>query len=47
MLEDLGGGAVVDDVPTGAAIHEAVVLTRKYDEEQTVAFVNGILAKLA
>ena len=37
----------VDDVPTGAAIHEAVVLTRRYDEEQTVAFVNGILGAYA
>ena len=33
----------VDDVPTGVAINEAVMLTRKYDEEETVAFVNGIL----
>ncbi len=33
----------VDDVPTGAAISEAVELTRKYEDEDTVAFVNGIL----
>lgn len=33
----------VDDVPTGVAINECVELTRKYEEEETVSFVNGIL----
>ena len=33
----------VDDVPTGVAINECVELTRKYEDEETVAFVNGIL----
>ena len=33
----------VDDVPTGVAINECVELTRKYEEEETVAFVNGLL----
>ena len=32
-----------DDVPTGVAINECVELTRKYEEEETVAFVNGLL----
>ncbi len=33
----------VDDVPAGAAINEAVELDKKYDEPDTVAFVNGVL----
>ena len=33
----------VDDVPTGVAINECVELTRKYEDEETVSFVNGIL----
>lgn len=33
----------VDDVPTGVAINECIELTRKYEEEETVSFVNGIL----
>lgn len=33
----------VDDVPTAAAISEAVELTRKYEDEDMVSFVNGIL----
>lgn len=33
----------VDDVPEGVAINECVELTRKYEEEETVAFVNGLL----
>ena len=33
----------VHDVPTGAAISEAVELTRKYENEDVVAFVNGVL----
>lgn len=33
----------VNDVPTGVAINECVELTRKYEDEETVAFVNGIL----
>ena len=37
----------VDDVPTGVAINECVELTRKYEEEETVAFVNGILGSFA
>ena len=31
------------DIPNGAAINEAVELTRKYENEDVVRFVNGIL----
>ena len=37
----------IDDVPAGAAINEAVELCKKYDEEETGAFVNGILGNVA
>ena len=37
----------VEDVPTGVAINECVELTRKYEEEETVSFVNGILGSFA
>lgn len=37
----------VDDVPVGAAINEAVELTRKYEDEDVVSFVNGILGGFA
>lgn len=33
----------VDDVPTSVAVSEAMVLTKKYESEETAAFVNGIL----
>ena len=33
----------LEDVPTGAAINEAVELDKYYDEPETVAFVNGVL----
>ena len=36
-----------DDVPVSAAINEAVELTRKYEDEDVVAFVNGILGSFA
>lgn len=36
----------VHDVPTGAAISEAVELTRKYENEDVVAFVNGVLGRV-
>ena len=36
----------VSDVPAGAAINEAVVLTKKYDEP-AAKFVNGILGSFA
>ena len=37
----------VDDVPVSAAISEAVELTRKYEDEDVVSFVNGILGSFA
>ena len=37
----------VEDVPTGAAINEAVELCKRYDEEETASFVNGILGSVA
>lgn len=37
----------VDDVPVSAAINEAVELTRKYEDEDVVSFVNGILGSFA
>ena len=35
------------DVPTGVAITEAVELAKRYGTDQSPAFVNAILAKLA
>ena len=37
----------VDDVHTGVAISEAVRLAKKYDGDDTGAFVNGILGSFA
>ena len=37
----------VNDVPVSAAINEAVELTRKYEDEDVVSFVNGILGAFA
>ena len=37
----------VEDVPTGVAIYEAVRLAKKYDGDDTGAFVNGILGSFA
>lgn len=37
----------VDDVPTGAAVSEAVRLAKKYDGDDTGSFVNGILGAFA
>ena len=36
-----------DEVPTGAAINEAVELAKNYGEEKSFSFVNGILGKAA
>lgn len=36
----------VEDVPTGVAINECVELIRKYENEEVVAFVNGILGSV-
>lgn len=37
----------VDDVPMNVAIHEAVLLAQKYEEEETVSFVNGVLGSFS
>lgn len=37
----------VDDVPTSVAVSEAVRLAKKYDGDDTGAFVNGILGAFA
>lgn len=37
----------VEDVPVSSAINEAVELTKKYEDEDVVAFVNGILGSFA
>ena len=37
----------VEDVPTGVAISEAVRLAKKYDNDETGSFVNGILGAFA
>ncbi|MDK2808298.1 MAG: transcription antitermination protein NusB [Clostridiales bacterium] len=36
-----------EEIPTGVAINEAVELAKKFGEDNSSAFVNGILAKLA
>ena len=33
----------MDDIPNGVAINEAVELTRKYESDEVVRFVNGLL----
>lgn len=35
-----------DEVPVGVAINEAVELGKKYGQDESAAFINGILAKL-
>jgi N utilization substance protein B len=37
----------VDDVPVNVAIHEAVLLAQKFEEPETVSFVNGVLGSFA
>ncbi len=36
-----------DDIPTSVAINEAVELAKKYGQDSSGAFVNGVLAKFA
>jgi N utilization substance protein B len=33
----------IDDAPLAAAINEAVELAKRYEEPETVAFINGVL----
>ena len=37
----------VEDAPTGAVINEAVEIARRYEEEEKVSFINGILGAFA
>ncbi len=36
-----------EDIPTGVAINEAVELAKKFGEDQSSSFINGVLAKVA
>ncbi len=36
-----------DDTPKGVAINEAVELAKKYGQDESASFVNGVLAKFA
>ena len=36
-----------EEIPTGAAIIEAVELAKAYGEDNSAAFVNGVLARIA
>lgn len=36
-----------DQVPTGVAINEAVEIAKKFGQEESSAFINGILSKFA
>lgn len=36
-----------EEIPTGVAINEAVELAKKFGEDNSSSFVNGILAKIA
>ena len=35
-----------EDVPAGVAINEAVEIAKKFGQEESAGFVNGVLAKL-
>ena len=35
-----------DEVPKGVAINEALEITRKYSDEKSVSFINGVLDKI-
>jgi N utilization substance protein B len=37
----------LDDIPVNVAINEAVTLARKFGDEESWKFINGILGKLA
>lgn len=42
----LGEMIFVEDVPGSVAINEAVELTKKYSDEKSCSFVNGVLDKV-
>ena len=35
------------DIPVGASVNEALELAKKYDGEETVGFINGILSSFS
>ena len=37
----------MEDIPTGVAINEAVELCKKYESDEVVKFVNGLLGTFA
>lgn len=37
----------LEDIPNNVAINEAIELTRKYSEESSVSFINGVLDKVS
>ena len=37
----------MEDVPRNTAIHEAILLAQKYEEPETVSFINGVLGSFA
>lgn len=36
----------MDDIPAGVSVNEAVALAKKFDGEESLAFVNGILGHM-
>ena len=36
-----------EDIPVGVAINEAVELAKKFGQDESASFINGVLAKLA
>lgn len=42
----IGEMLYIDDVPGSVAINEAVDITRKYSDEKSCSFVNGVLDKV-
>ena len=36
----------IEDVPGNVAINEAVELTKKYSDEKSASFINGVLDKV-
>lgn len=39
----IGEMLYIDDVPAKVAINEAIELTKKYSDEKSVSFINGVL----
>ena len=37
----------LDDIPVKVSINEAIELSKKYDEDKSYVFVNGVLNKVA